>query len=166
MAAIISTTDLPASIRTTEMAAMMVAGANAKASRVAPCLTWDGTDATKPAPTVDMLAEAKLILVGAVQRWVDTGAGALQQQSAGPFSQTVDTRRPGGWNLWPSEIAQLQDICNAGKDTAAGAFSISLGGSAITHMPWCAINLGANYCSCGADIARYPLYEGADTDFY
>jgi hypothetical protein len=29
-------------------------------------------------------------------------------------------------------------------------------------MPWCSINFGALYCSCGADLTNYeyPLYEG------
>lgn len=29
------------------------------------------------------------------------------------------------------------------------------------HLPWCSLNFGANYCSCGADIAGEPIYEGA-----
>jgi hypothetical protein len=29
-------------------------------------------------------------------------------------------------------------------------------------MPWCSVNFGALYCSCGADLTNYeyPLYEG------
>lgn len=43
---------------------------------------------------------------------------------------------------------------------ASGAFSIDMIGSAAVHLPWCSLMLGANYCSCGVDIAGYPIYEG------
>lgn len=152
---ILAVTDLPASIQSAELVETMVAGANAKASRVAPCLV-----SADPAPTADALAEAKLVLVGAVKRWIEAGAGALQSQTVGPYGQTIDTRQRTGYNLWPSEISALQDICKAGTDSSSGAFSITPGGSTVSHMPWCAINFGATYCSCGADLAGYPLYEG------
>lgn len=50
----------------------------------------------------------------------------------------------------------------APADTTGKAFSITPSGGAVVHMPWCAIMLGANYCSCGADLTNYeyPLYEG------
>ena len=114
MASIIEVTDLPAAIQSAESVELLVAGANAKASRVAPCLA--------DAPTDDQLAEAKLVLVGAVKRWTEAGAGALQSQNAGPFGMTVDTRQRTGFNFWPSEIEALQDIC-AETGTAA-AFSL------------------------------------------
>ena len=28
------------------------------------------------------------------------------------------------------------------------------------HYPWCSLTFGALYCSCGADIAGHPIYEG------
>ena len=135
---------------------LMVDGANARAARVAPCLV-----STDPVPTADQLAEARLVLVGAVKRWVEAGAGALQSQQAGPFAQAIDTRQRGGFGLWPSEINALQDIC-ATVDTSAKAFSITPGGSTGNHLPWCALAFGALYCSCGADLTNgeYPLYEG------
>jgi hypothetical protein len=168
VAVIVALSDLPESIKSAELVQAMLSGANAKAARVAPCLTWDGTVIDQPAPSADQLAEARLVLIGAIRRWVEAGSGALQQQTAGPFSQTVDTRqRSTGYNLWPSEITQLQDICSAGKDASSGAFSFSpAAGTSTLHAPWCAINFGANYCSCGADIAGYPIYEVADGDGY
>jgi hypothetical protein len=156
VAVIITVNDLPEDIKSTEMVDMMLAGANAKASRVAPCLA-----ATDPLPTADMLDEARLILVGAVKRWCEAGSGAVQSVQSGPFGQTVDTRQRTGYNLWPSEIEQLQDVCaNGGK--SASAFSITPSGSSSSHMPWCSLSLGALYCSCGADLTNYgfPLYEG------
>ncbi|NUR79979.1 MAG: hypothetical protein HOQ21_05985 [Dermatophilaceae bacterium] len=125
MTAIISTADLPYAIQGADLIDVMVAGANAKASRVAPCLTWDGSDVLQPAPTADQRAEAKLVLIGAVKRWVESGSGAVQSQTAGPFGMTIDTRpKSGGYNLWPSEIQQLQAICKSASATPRGAFSI------------------------------------------
>lgn len=159
MTEIISVTDLPAALQSADLVADMVAGANAKASRVAPCLTWTGEEADMPTPTEDQIAEARLVLLGAVKRWAEAGAGALQSQSAGPFAQTVDTRQRVGFNLWPSEIEQLQDIC---KGENSGAFSVDTAPScgAIVHAESCSINFGATYCSCGAILTQgWPLYE-------
>jgi hypothetical protein len=42
----------------------------------------------------------------------------------------------------------------------SGAFAVDqLGGSSTRHIAWCTLMLGGNYCSCGADIAGYPIYE-------
>ena len=44
---------------------------------------------------------------------------------------------------------------------SSGAFAVDMVGVAASgHLPWCAVNFGANYCSCGADIAGYPIFEG------
>ena len=116
--AIIETTDLPAAIQSAELVDLMVDGANARAARVAPCLVDED-----PAPSADLLSEARLVLVGAIKRWHEAGAGAYQSQTAGPFGVTVDTRQRTGFNLWPSEIEQLQELC---RDASAsgGAFTI------------------------------------------
>lgn len=154
---LISDQDLPSSVLDTvdtSQLELMLAGANAKAKRIAPCLADDAD----PAPTADQLDEAKLVLLGAIIRWAQAGSGALQQQAAGPFSVTTDTRQRGGYNLWPSEIEQLQSICRGGSNS--GAFSIDTAGPDLTnHAPWCALAFAALYCSCGADIAGYPIYE-------
>ena len=158
MAIILAVDDLPAAIRSHELVSAMVAGANAKASRVAPCLV-----ATDPPPSEGALDEAKLILLGAIKRWVEAGSGALQSQTAGPFSAVQDTRQRTGFNLWPSEIQQLQDICASG--VKAKAFSVDAAPAwSGPHMPWCSLAFGALYCSCGADLTNYeyPLYEGGE----
>lgn len=161
MAEIITVEDLPTALQTAELVETMVAGANARASRVAPCLTWTGTPTDEPAPSEDQLAEAKLVLIGAVKRWVETGAGALQSQTAGPFGVTVDTRQRTGYNLWPSEIEGLQEICSAGSESSSRMGSFRPSGCS-GHMPWCALAFDANYCSCGSDLTgyEYPLFEG------
>lgn len=152
MAEIVRFSDLPVAVRASELIDLMIAGANAKAARVAPCLV-----ATDPAPSIDALAEAKLVLVGAVKRWAEAGAGALSAQTAGPFSQTIDTRQRTGFNLWPSEIEQLQAICSTGQ--TSGAFAVDTVGCPTVHADICALTFGATYCSCGADVAGFPLYE-------
>ena len=43
-----------------------------------------------------------------------------------------------------------------------GAFAIDMLGAASLHLPWCAVNFGAVYCSCGVDIAGTPIFEGGD----
>lgn len=208
MAAIIVITDLPASVQSNELAQLMVDGANAKASRVAPCLTSDATvwaastdyalndrvtlstgellqvtvagtsTTTEPAaPTVvgrtvsdgtvtwqrieastDQLDEAKLILVGAVKRWAEASSGALSTQQAGPFAVGLDTRQRTGFNLWPSEIEALQALCATATESSAFSIDIAPSLSGV-HVPWCALNMGAGYCSCGVDIAGEPIYE-------
>jgi hypothetical protein len=152
--------DLPAAIQSDELVDAMLAGANARALRVAPCLGYvTDVDAGTTAPTDDQLAEAKLVLIGAVKRWAEAGAGALSSQVAGPFQQAIDTRQRTGFNFWPSEIEQLQDIC---KQEGAGAFSLDTAPCGSIHSPICALAFGATYCSCAADIAGFPLYEDVD----
>lgn len=151
---IINVNDLPAALLQVEMIDMMVAGANAKAARVAPCLV-----STDPAPTAGKLAEAKLILLGAVKRWAETDSGVLQSQAAGPFSMTVDTRQRTGFNLWPSEIQELQAICSSGSvGRQAFSFDTAPSDQRAAHLPWCSLMFGST-CSCGTDIAGEPIYE-------
>lgn len=147
---ILDVLDLPGNVREQELARVWVDGANASALRVAPCLAGS--------PTADQLAEARLILIGAVTRWSQAGAGALQSQTIGPFSQAMDTRVRTGYNLWPSEIERLQAIC--AKGGKAKAFHVDTApGCGSAHRPWCALNFLASYCSCGVDIAGEPIFE-------
>ena len=162
MADIIAVTDLPTALQSAEMVEDMVAGANAKASRVAPCLTWDGTVTDQPAPTADQLAEARLLLLGAVKRWVEAGAGALATQTAGPFGIGIDTRqKSNGYNLTVAENVTLRDICSTGT---AGRQAFSLDTTPTTslagHAPWCDLYFGGTVCSCGYSLTGVsPIYE-------
>lgn len=127
MAEIIKENELPTALQNAESIDLMLAGANSKASRVAPCLAAAAIADPPTSEQVGQLAEAKLVLVGALKRWVEAGSGAVQQQTAGPFSMTTDTRQRGGWRLWPSEIVDLQDICKS--PSGSGLRSVGLVGA-------------------------------------
>lgn len=77
------------------------------------------------------------------------------QQSGGPFSVTMKPVNPNGdFYLTKQEKKALGD----GKQVA---FGVQITGAAASiHAPWCSLNFGALYCSCGADIAGYPIYGG------
>lgn len=50
-----------------------------------------------------------------------------------------------------------------GLTDPSGAFAIDMLGFSNPHLPWCNINFGATWCSCGVDIAGVPIFErGAD----
>lgn len=118
---IIDATDLPQSVRDAvdaDTLALLVAGLNAKALRVAPCLAGEDVD-------FRVIDEARLILLGTVKRWAESGSGAYSQQTAGPFSVSVDTRqRGGGYSMWPSEEDALRNLCSEGS--AGGAFMVDM----------------------------------------
>lgn len=144
MAQIVDVIDFPDWTGSAELLQDFVDGANAKASRVAPCL-----DSTDPVPTDGQLAEAKLVLLGAIKRWGEAGSGALSQQVTGPFQVSVDTRQRVGYNLWPSEISALQDICKNGADSSQAAFSITPGRDGLgLHYPFCDLYFGGIACTC------------------
>lgn len=151
MIGILQTHDLPEAIASNSMAQMWVDGANARAARVAPCLALSNPD-----PTIEQIAEARLVLVGAIMRWSQAGSGAVQSRAAGPFSETLDTRQRTGYNLWPSEIKQLQDICKSG--TQGTAFAVDTVQAGAWHSPICSVYFGGT-CSCGAAVAGGPIYE-------
>lgn len=126
----------------------MIDDALAMAAVVAPCIIDED---------FVYAAAAKAILRGAILRWNEAGTGALTQQGAGPFQVSYDNRNPRKSLFWPSEIKQLQDLC--AESGQGGAFTIDLLGLSDIHADICALRFGANYCSCGADIAGFPIYE-------
>lgn len=137
-----------------DMLAAMIADVTAMAVLVAPCLGDEAEldDAQK--------AAAKAVLRGAILRWNDSGTGAFQSQTAGPFTVQMDTRQQRRGAFWPSEITQLQDICNDG--TTGGAFAVDTapGFAGVLHAPTCSIYFSGTWgCSCGADIAGVPIYD-------
>lgn len=87
----------------TEKAQVMIEDAIATAAVIAPCILSE-----------DFVHEAaaKAILRAAILRWNDSGSGAVTQVSAGSFQQTIDNRNPRKSMFWPSEIVDLQKLCN------------------------------------------------------
>lgn len=76
------------------------------------------------------------------------------QQSGGPFSVTMKPVNPAGdFYLTKQEKKALGD----GATRAFGVQIADMGG--VRHLPWCNLNFGATYCSCGTDIAGEPIYE-------
>lgn len=92
----------------------MIDDALALAATVAPCILED---------TFTQEGAARAILRGAIIRWHESGAGGVTQQTAGPFSQSIDTRQVRRGMFWPSEITQLQELCRDGDPTTQ-AFAI------------------------------------------
>ena len=134
----------------------MIEDAEANAILVAPCLVND--EGTGPSETLtdNQLNAVKAVLRAAILRWNDAGSGGVVQQTAGPFSQTVDSRSSKFGRLWPTEIEQLQGVCASA--TTGKAFSVGQVPTGTSHSDWCTETLGGNYCSCGADIAGFPIY--------
>lgn len=85
---------------------------------------------------------------------VDQAAAGQVQQTAGPFSQSVTYTNPTG-DLYLTK-AERQMLGCGGQS----AFTVPMGSvSGAVHRPWCNLAFGADYCSCGADIAGVPIYE-------
>lgn len=107
----------------------MIEDAEAMALLAAPCIAGDG---------FAFGTAVKAILRGAVLRWNDSGSGALQAQTAGPFGQTLDTRQERRGMFWPSEIVALQSLC---ADSQGGVYSSSLAGPDRGDGYWAQPNL-------------------------
>lgn len=133
----------------------MIADAEALALTVAPCL-GDAEVTLSDAQA----AAVKAILRGSVLRWNDSGSGAFQAQTTGPFSVQLDTRQQRRSLFWPSEIESLQEICSAISGGQGGAFSVdTVSAGQLNHSETCSAVLGANYCDCGAVLTGgWPLF--------
>lgn len=45
-----------------------------------------------------------------------------------------------------------------GLTDTSGAFGLDMVASTSVHLAWCSLMMGAAYCSCGTDIAGYPIF--------
>lgn len=139
----------------------MIADALALAEASAPCLGDEELDPKKA-------AAAKAILRGAILRWNESGQGGRSQvtDTAGVFqhSEAFDTTKPRRSLFFPSEIAQLQKICQDAASTRSAWGYDTAGSCGPLHADICAINFGASYCSCGTvyNGGAGPLYEDPD----
>lgn len=144
-------------------ASAMIDDAEAMAILTAPCLpdlntTPDGEAPSDLVRRMAKLAALKAILRSAILRWFDSGSGAIQSQTAGPFGQVLDTRVQRKAMFWPSEIEQLQGLCQSSE--SGKAFAVDTVGTTTYHLPWCSLSMGALYCSCGSVLTGgAPLYE-------
>lgn len=142
-----------ATIEATKLAAM-IEDVLALAVSVAPCIAEDTFTHDKA---------AKAILRGAVLRWDAADSGAITQESAGPYSQTIDTTVRKTGLLWPTEIAALQDLCRNATGDQGAAFAVDTFGtySQVQHADICTIWLAPDEgCSCGALLTGMaPLWE-------
>lgn len=92
-----------------------------------------------------------------VMRYLRNPDGMRQTSTTtGPFtnSATYGGDEPGTMYMTDKERDDLSGV------SQSGAFSVDTVGSTTIHADTCALNFGATYCSCGADIAGYPLYGG------
>ena len=85
------------------------------------------------------------------------------QETTGQFSGsntiTFGGNNPGALELLDEE----RDALRPPDAPATGqAFNVSMiGEGAAQHLPWCSLWFTGKWCSCGADIAGHPIYEGA-----
>lgn len=112
-------------------------------------------------PSAEAAAPAtrRRVVCAVVRRSMQAGDDAgfeSVQTTTGPFTESVRPTNPNGdFYLTKQEKKAL----GAG---ATRAFGVQVAEwSAAQHRPWCALYFGAAYCSCGADIAGEPIYEGA-----
>ena len=89
-----------------------IADAWAKAVGVAPCISLD---TFPPENKPEKAAELTAILRAIILRWHEAQSGALtgKTQMAGPYQQSIqlDARPKRGYTLQPSEIVDLQRLC-------------------------------------------------------
>lgn len=75
----------------------------------------------------DKMAVVKAVLRSAIVYHVETADGRVQTQTAGPFSQTNDTRSPrSSVILSPAQIDTLRELTR-GTVAVSGVYTVSLG---------------------------------------
>lgn len=149
-APLIEPSDLaPFATITADKAQEMIEDALGQAEFVAPCI-FEAEFKYRRA--------AKGILRGAILRWNDAGSGAITTQQAGPFQQVVDSTTRKHNLFWPSEIAQLQNLC---RTKSSGAFAVDThnGPPELIHDDGCDVYFDSG-CSCGVLIAQVGPYWG------
>ena len=87
----------------------------------------------------------------------DMGGMASVSMTAGPYTTQQTAANPTG-DFFLTKQEKLA-LGGGGRQKAYGV-QIAGGGDAICHRPWCSLNFGALYCSCGADLNMgEPLWE-------
>lgn len=105
----------------------MIERALALAAWHAPCIASDD---------FQYAGAAKAIILDAIQRWHDSGSGAVSSQVAGVFQQTLDTRVP-RWGVFTDrDIAQLQEMCKGTSSPRAFEVDLTPPGAGIVESDW------------------------------
>lgn len=61
--------------------------------------------------------------------------------------------------LYARYVDQLERL-KRWSGTVGSAYTVDMAGYGLSaHLPWCSLHFGGGYCSCGVDIAGYPIYE-------
>lgn len=103
--------------------AEVIEDAVALARVYAPCI-----DAAAFQANDKRMATLKAILRAAVVYHVESGNGAVTQESAGPFSQTIDTSvRRSSTFFSPAQQEALRALCNNGTVALGSVYSLPLG---------------------------------------
>lgn len=115
-------------------------------------------DTITPAPTVDQARLDYVIreAVAAQARRPDDATQVTVSVDDGSTSRTYASGR--GRVSITDDWWSLLGLSSAG----GGVFAIDTVPTVSAHLPWCSFSMGALYCSCGADIAGSPIYEGGE----
>jgi hypothetical protein len=115
-------------------------------------------DSIDPVPTVDQ-AKLDYVIREAVAAQVRRPDDATQVTVSVDDGSTSKTfRSSSGRVAILDEWWTLMGLAPSG----GGAYSIDTVSCSTVHLPWCSLSMGALYCSCGADIAGVPIYEGGE----
>ena len=119
-------------------------------------------DADEP----DLLENAIDVAVAMVTRVYRNPSGHRSisgQETTGQFSGsntiTFGGNNPGALELLDDERDALRPPDAPATGQAFNVSTISEG--VVQHLPWCSLWFTGKWCSCGADIAGYPIYGGA-----
>lgn len=113
-------------------------------------------DSIDPTPTLDQ-ARLDYVVREAVVAHVRNPDDASQVAvSVDDGSVSRSYRSSKGRITILDEWWELLGLASAG----GGPYAVDTVSSDSTHVPWCSLAFDAAYCSCGADIAGFPLYEG------
>lgn len=114
-------------------------------------------DSISPTPTVDQMRRDYVVREAVVTQ-VRRPDDATQVTISVDDASTSKTYRSSAGRV--TILDQWWSLLGL-TPTSGGAFDIdTVPANPTLHQDWCSLTFGALYCSCGGDIAGYPLYEG------
>ena len=113
-------------------------------------------DSITPAPSVDQI-KLDYVVREAVKAQAQRPDSATQVTTSIDDGTVAKVYRSGTGRLTIlDEWWSLLGLTDAGGQ----AYAVDTVGTSTTHVDWCSLAFGATYCSCGADLAGSPIYEG------